>query len=77
MAKIVVDGNEFEVNPKNNLLQECLSLGLTFLTSVGIRAWVLSARRQCAVKQYRDENDEKGTIVMACMTPASDGLEFP
>ena len=71
MAKIVVDGNEYEVNPNNNLLQECLSLGLDLpyfcwhpcMGSVG-------ACRQCAVKQYRDENDEKGTIVMACMTPA-------
>ena len=77
MAKIVVDGNEFEVNPKNNLLQECLSLGLDLpyfcwhpcMGSVG-------ACRQCAVKQYRDENDEKGTIVMACMTPASDGARI-
>ena len=77
MAKIVVDGNEYEVNPNNNLLQECLSLGLDLpyfcwhpcMGSVG-------ACRQCAVKQYRDENDEKGTIVMACMTPASDGARI-
>ena len=77
MAKIVVDGNEYEVDPNNNLLQECLSLGLDLpyfcwhpcMGSVG-------ACRQCAVKQYRDENDEKGTIVMACMTPASDGARI-
>ncbi|MEC8357834.1 MAG: NADH-quinone oxidoreductase subunit NuoG [Pseudomonadota bacterium] len=77
MAKIVVDGNEYEVNPNNNLLQECLSLGFDLpyfcwhpcMGSVG-------ACRQCAVKQYRDENDEKGTIVMACMTPASDGARI-
>ena len=74
MAKIVVDGKEYEVDPNNNLLQECLSQGLDLpyfcwhpcMGSVG-------ACRQCAVKQYRDENDENGTIVMACMTPASDG----
>ena len=42
MAKIVVDGNEFEVNPNNNLLQECLSLGLDLPYFVGIRVWVLS-----------------------------------
>lgn len=74
MAKIVIDGVTYEVNPSNNLLQESLSQGLDLpyfcwhpcMGSVG-------ACRQCAVKQYRDENDENGMIVMACMTPATDG----
>ena len=74
MAKIVIDGKEYEVNPANNLLQECLSQGLDLpyfcwhpcMGSVG-------ACRQCAVKQYRNAEDEKGTLVMACMTPANDG----
>lgn len=74
MAKIVIDGITYEVNPSNNLLQESLSQGLDLpyfcwhpcMGSVG-------ACRQCAVKQYRDENDENGMIVMACMTPATDG----
>ncbi len=74
MAKIVVDGVEYEVNPDNNLLQECLSQGLDLpyfcwhpcMGSVG-------ACRQCAVKQYRDEEDKDGILVMACMTAASDG----
>jgi NADH-quinone oxidoreductase subunit G len=74
MAKIVVDGIEYEVNPDNNLLQECLSQGLDLpyfcwhpcMGSVG-------ACRQCAVKQYRDADDKDGMMVMACMTPASEG----
>jgi len=74
MAKIVIDGITYEVNPNNNLLQECLSQGLDLpyfcwhpcMGSVG-------ACRQCAVKQYRDEDDDKGSLVMACMTPAADG----
>lgn len=74
MAKIVIDGVTYPVNPNNNLLQECLSQGLDLpyfcwhpcMGSVG-------ACRQCAVKQYRDENDETGMLVMACMTPAADG----
>ena len=74
MAKIVIDGVEHEVNPNNNLLQECLSLGLDLpyfcwhpsMGSVG-------ACRQCAVMQYRDADDKVGTLVMACMTPATDG----
>lgn len=74
MAKIVIDGKTYEVNPANNLLQECLSQGLDLpyfcwhpcMGSVG-------ACRQCAVKQFRNAEDTKGTLVMACMTPANDG----
>ena len=74
MAKIVIDGIEYEANPNNNLLQECLSQGLDLpyfcwhpcMGSVG-------ACRQCAVKQYRDTDDKDGMLVMACMTPASEG----
>ena len=77
MAKIVIDGVEYEVDPNNNLLQECLSQGLDLpyfcwhpsMGSVG-------ACRQCAVKQYRDADDKEGMLVMACMTPASDGAIF-
>lgn len=73
MATIHVDGNAYEVDGADNLLQACLSLGLDIpyfcwhpaLGSVG-------ACRQCAVKQYTDENDTRGRIVMSCMTPASD-----
>ncbi|PIA71257.1 NADH-quinone oxidoreductase subunit G [Ectopseudomonas toyotomiensis] len=73
MATIHVDGKDFEVDGADNLLQACLSLGLDIpyfcwhpaLGSVG-------ACRQCAVKQYNDENDTRGRIVMSCMTPATD-----
>ncbi|WP_130906282.1 NADH-quinone oxidoreductase subunit NuoG [Pseudomonas sp. Sample_22] len=73
MATIHVDGKELEVDGADNLLQACLSLGLDIpyfcwhpaLGSVG-------ACRQCAVKQYTDENDTRGRIVMSCMTPATD-----
>jgi NADH-quinone oxidoreductase subunit G len=36
----------------------------------------IGACRQCAVKQYRDEADTQGMIVMACMTPAADGTRI-
>jgi NADH-quinone oxidoreductase subunit G len=73
MATIHVDGQAYEVDGADNLLHACLSLGLDVpyfcwhpaLGSVG-------ACRQCAVKQFRDENDTRGRLVMACMTPASD-----
>ncbi|MFL2854963.1 MAG: NADH-quinone oxidoreductase subunit NuoG [Pseudohongiellaceae bacterium] len=74
MAEVVIDGIAYEVNPDNNLLQESLSRGLDLpyfcwhpcMGSVG-------ACRQCAVKQYRDADDKDGVLVMACMTPATDG----
>lgn len=80
MAKIHVDGQAFEVDGSQNLLHTCLSLGFDLeyfcwhpaLGSVG-------ACRQCAVKQFKDETDEragKGKIVMACMTPAADGTRI-
>jgi NADH-quinone oxidoreductase subunit G len=77
MTKIFIDDQEYEVNPDQNLLHAALSLGLNLpyfcwhpaLGSVG-------ACRQCAVVQFRDENDKKGRLVMACMTPISDGLRI-
>jgi NADH-quinone oxidoreductase subunit G len=73
MATIHVDGKTFEVDGSQNLLEACLNLGLDLpyfcwhpaLGSVG-------ACRQCAVKQYSDENDTRGRLVMSCMTPAAD-----
>jgi NADH-quinone oxidoreductase subunit G len=73
MATIHVDGKAYEVDGADNLLQACLTLGLDIpyfcwhpaLGSVG-------ACRQCAVKQYADENDTRGRLVMSCMTPATD-----
>ncbi len=73
MATIHVDGQEYEVEGSDNLLEACLSLGLDVpyfcwhpaLGSVG-------ACRQCAVKQYANADDKRGRLVMSCMTPASD-----
>ncbi len=75
MAKIWVDDNWYEVNPDQSLLQACLEIGFDLpyfcwhpaLGSVG-------ACRQCAVKQFKDENDTRGRIVMSCMTPAAEGI---
>jgi NADH-quinone oxidoreductase subunit G len=72
MATIHVDGKAYWIKDAENLLQACLSAGLDLpyfcwhpaLGSVG-------ACRQCAVKQYKDENDKVGKLVMACMTPAA------
>ncbi len=73
-AKVTVDGRRYEMDASGNLLEGCLSHGLNLpyfcwhpsLGSVG-------ACRQCAVVRYRDDDDDRGTLVMACMTPAADG----
>ncbi|HEY1075152.1 MAG TPA: NADH-quinone oxidoreductase subunit NuoG [Fontimonas sp.] len=72
-ATIDIDGQRYQVDPKRNLLEVALEQGLDLpyfcwhpeLGSVG-------ACRQCAVTQFRDENDTTGRVVMACMTPCSD-----
>jgi NADH-quinone oxidoreductase subunit G len=77
MAVIYVDNHPFEADASKNLLHVCLSLGLNLpyfcwhpaMGSVG-------ACRQCAVKQFKDEKDTRGKLVMACMTPAADGTRI-
>ncbi len=77
MAIMLVDGVEYEAEPGSNLLHACLSQGLDLpyfcwhpcLGSVG-------ACRQCAVVQYQGEDDHRGRLVMACMTPVVDGVRI-
>ncbi|MGD0765763.1 MAG: NADH-quinone oxidoreductase subunit NuoG, partial [Dehalococcoidia bacterium] len=77
MAKIIVDNQVYEVKDGQNLLSAVLSVGLDLpyfcwhpaMGSVG-------ACRQCAVKQFRDDNDTQGKLVMACMTPAAEGTRI-
>ncbi len=77
MATIFIDNQPYEVEDGQNLLQACLSLGFELpyfcwhpaLGSVG-------ACRQCAIKQFKDDKDARGKIVMACMTPAAEGTRL-
>ncbi|MBI2933776.1 MAG: NADH-quinone oxidoreductase subunit NuoG [Planctomycetes bacterium] len=77
MARVVIDGKSYEVDGRRNLLHACLSLKLDLpyfcwhpaMGSVG-------ACRQCAVKQFKDDRDTAGRLVMACMTPAADGTRI-
>lgn len=77
MATIYIDDVPYTVKDGQNLLHGCLSLGLNLpyfcwhpaMGSVG-------ACRQCAVKQFRDEKDTRGRLVMACMTPVTDGMRI-
>ncbi|MBF0560320.1 MAG: (2Fe-2S)-binding protein, partial [Nitrospirae bacterium] len=77
MATIYIDNRPYTVNDGDNLLHACLSLGFNIpyfcwhpaMHSVG-------ACRQCAVKQFKDESDTRGKIVMSCMTPVADGMRI-
>jgi NADH-quinone oxidoreductase subunit G len=75
MPTIHIDNRAYEIEDGQNLLAACLSEGLDLpyfcwhpaMGSVG-------ACRQCAVKVFKDENDHRGRLMMACMTPATDGI---
>ncbi len=77
MATIHIDNRPYAVDERENLLQQCLTLGFDLpyfcwhpaMGSVG-------ACRQCAVKQFKDENDTQGKIVFACMVAAKDGTRI-
>lgn len=77
MPVIYIEKKPYEVKAGQNLLQACLSLGFDIpyfcwhpaMHSVG-------ACRLCAVKQFKDENDTTGRIIMSCMMPVSDGLRI-
>jgi NADH-quinone oxidoreductase subunit G len=77
MITIFIDNKPHQVKEGQNLLQACLSLGFDLpyfcwhpaMHSVG-------ACRQCAVKQFKDDKDTRGRIVMSCMTPLSEGLRI-
>jgi NADH-quinone oxidoreductase subunit G len=77
VATVHIENRPYPVKEDENLLQQCLSLGFDLpyfcwhpaLGSVG-------ACRQCAIKQFKDEEDKRGKIVMACMTPAKDGARI-
>lgn len=77
MPTLHIDNRSHEVKAGKNLLEACLGLGLDLpyfcwhpaLGSVG-------ACRQCAVKMFKDPEDQKGRLVMACMEPVKDQLRI-
>jgi NADH-quinone oxidoreductase subunit G len=77
MPAIYIEGREYEVRAGDNLLHACLSLGL----DVPYFCWhpamgSVGACRQCAIKQFKDENDTRGMLAMACMAPVKDGARI-
>ena len=77
MATIYIDNQPYADEPEAEPAPRLSLAGLNLpyfcwhpaLGSVG-------ACRQCAVKQFKDEEDTHGKIVMACMTPAAEGTRI-
>ena len=77
MPTIYIEGQPYSVPEGQNVLHVCLSLGFDlpyFCWHPGMHS--VGACRQCAVKQFKDENDRQGKIVMSCMLHATDGLRI-
>lgn len=77
MPTIYIDNKPYTVSDGQNLLRACLSLGFNlpyFCWHPALHA--VGACRQCAVKQFRDEKDTRGKIIMSCMTPVSEGIRI-
>lgn len=77
MATIIVDNKSYTVDERQNLLSACLGHGL----SVPYFCWhpamgSVGACRQCAVKQFKDDRDQSGRLVMSCMAPAINGTRI-
>ena len=75
MARVHIDGREYDLEAGQNLLHACLSerLELPYFCWHPAMGSVGSCRL-CAVIQYADEADQRGRLQMACMMPVQDGM---
>lgn len=74
---INVDGQDYQVNAGDNLLEACLGLQ----KDVPYFCWhpslgSVGSCRQCAVQLYQDADDDRGRMVMSCMTEVTDGMRI-
>jgi NADH-quinone oxidoreductase subunit G len=77
MITIYIENKAYTVKEGQNLLQACLSLGFDIpyfcwhpaMHSVG-------ACRQCAVKEFKDDKDTRGRVIMSCMTAVREGMRI-
>ena len=77
MARVNIDGKDYDLPEGQNLLHACLSerLDLPYFCWHPAMGSVGSCRL-CAVLQYRDEADTRGRLQMACMMTVEDGLRI-
>ena len=77
MARVNIDGQDYDLEAGQNLLHACLSKHL----EVPYFCWhpalgAVGSCRLCAIIQYADEADERGRLQMACMVPVREGLRI-
>ena len=75
MPTLIIDGESFEVDGSKNLLEVCIQLG----REIPYFCWhpaigSVGSCRQCAVTQFQDADDQRGRMVMSCMTSVTDGM---
>ena len=75
MARVHIDGKDYDLEAGRNLLHACLSerLELPYFCWHPAMGSVGSCRL-CAVIEYADEADARGRLQMACMMSVRDGL---
>ena len=75
MARVHIDGQEYDLPAGQNLLHAVLSerLDLPYFCWHPAMGSVGSCRL-CAVIQYADEDDQRGRLQMACMMSVQDGM---
>ena len=77
MARVNIDGQDYDLEAGQNLLHACLSKHL----EVPYFCWhpalgAVGSCRLCAIIQYADEADQRGRLQMACMVPVRDGMRI-
>ena len=77
MARVNIDGKDYELTAGQNLLQAVLSehLDLPYFCWHPAMGSVGSCRL-CAVIQFADADDERGRLQMACMVNVQDGMRI-
>ena len=75
--RVRIDGVDYRTRPGRNVLEVALDHRLNlpyFCYHPGLGA--VGSCRLCAVKQYKDDDDASGRVVMSCMTPAADSMRI-
>ena len=77
MARVNIDGKDYDLPAGQNLLHACLSkrLDLPYFCWHPAMGSVGSCRL-CAIIDYADEADQRGRLQMACTMPVRDGMRI-
>lgn len=76
-VNITIDDKVYEVDKDTNVLEACLSLEM----DLPYFCWhpelgSVAACRQCAIMSYKNDDDKKGKLVMACLEPVRENMRI-